>query len=292
MLKSMTGYGRGKLLNDDREYTVEIKTINHRYNETSIRMPRYLNFLEDKIRQYVAKKVLRGKVDVYISVMNLSSKGKNINIDKSLVGIYINEMKNLIDIYNLPDDISLKTIMTLPDVITIKNEDDESLYWEEIKVATDIAIENLMMAREEEGSRLKSDIESRLERIKENVLRIEENSSCILDEYKNKLETRLKELDATKIIDESRIGVEVVLFADKSSICEEITRLKSHIQTLWQMINSENSVIGKKLDFLVQEMNREINTIGSKANSLEITNYVVDTKNEIENIREQVQNIE
>jgi uncharacterized protein (TIGR00255 family) len=291
MIKSMTGYGRGKFENEGREYTVEIKTVNHRYNDISIKMPRCLNFLEDTLRQYVGKIISRGKTDIFINMINFSDKGRDIKVDRELAGIYINEIKSLVETYKIPDDLTATSIMRLPDMIVLASEEDEELFWQELKQALDSALQNIVNARENEGERLKKDIENRLELIKKNVEQIEKKSSGLLDEYKLKLENRIKELNATNIIDENRLGIEIVLFADKSSICEEITRLKSHIIGLEEMLKAETP-IGKKLDFLVQEMNREINTIGSKANSLDITKYVVDTKNEIENIREQIQNIE
>jgi uncharacterized protein (TIGR00255 family) len=291
MIKSMTGYGRGKYEKDGREYTVEIKTVNHRYNDISVKMPRCLNFLEDTLRQYVGKIISRGKTDIFINMVNLSENGRDIKIDKELAGIYIREIEALVNTYNIPNDLTATSIVKLPDMVILQNEEDENLYWQELKEALDLALNNIVSAREKEGERLRLDVENRLEDIKKNVKEIESKSAGLLDEYKTKLENRIKELNATNIIDENRLGIEIVLYADKSSVCEEITRLNSHIISLKEMLNSDTP-IGKKLDFLVQEMNREINTIGSKANSLDITKYVVETKNEIENIREQIQNIE
>ena len=292
MIKSMTGYGSGKYENDGREYTVEIKTVNHRYSDVTIKMPRYLVFLEDKLRQYIIQSIPRGKTDVYISLVNMSDKGKSIKVDRQLAKKYIEEMRDLVDEYNITDDITATAVMRMPDILSIENEADESLYWDELKKATDVAIDNILEARKIEGERLKNDIEKRLVVIENNVLFVEEKSSGLVEEYKKKLENRLKELEANNIIDESRLGAELVLYADKTSICEEITRLKSHIISFRQFLNNSDGPIGKKIDFLVQEMNREVNTIGSKANCIDITKYVVDTKNEIENIREQIQNIE
>jgi uncharacterized protein (TIGR00255 family) len=291
MIKSMTGYGRGKYEKDGREYTVEIKTVNHRYNDISVKMPRCLNFLEDTLRQYVGKIISRGKTDIFINMVNLSENGRDIKIDKELAGIYIREIEALVNTYNIPNDLTATSIVKLPDMVILQNEEDENLYWQELKEALDLALNNIVSAREKEGERLRLDVENRLEDIKKNVKEIESKSAGLLDEYKTRLENRIKELNATNIIDENRLGIEIVLYADKSSVCEEITRLNSHIISLKEMLNSDTP-IGKKLDFLVQEMNREINTIGSKANSLDITKYVVETKNEIENIREQIQNIE
>lgn len=291
MIKSMTGYGRGKLESDGREFIVEIKSINHRYNDTSIKMPRYLSFLEDKVRQYVTKSISRGKIEVYISVNNISAESKNVVIDKELAGEYVNAMRDMIALYGLKDDISASALMRLPDIIRNKDVDDEESYWEPLKSTLDIALTNLEEARENEGARLKADILERLGTISKYVDTVKEKSVGLLEEYRNKLTNRVNELNANNIVDENRIGIEVVLFADKSSICEEVTRLKSHIASLEKMLDVDGP-IGKKIDFLVQEMNRETNTIGSKANSVGITNYVVEMKNEIENIREQVQNIE
>ena len=291
MIKSMTGYGRGNYENDGRMYTVEIKTINHRYNDVSVKLPRYLNFLEDNIRRYISKTINRGKVEVYISLENMSDKGRNIKIDKVLAGTYINELKSLSSEYSIPDDITVMSLARMSDIIVVENDAQEELYWQELQEAMSIAIKNIDEARSIEGKRLAEDIEARLNKISEYVNIVEKASEKLLDEYKVKLKNRINELGANNIVDENRIGIEIVLFADKSSICEEVTRLKSHIESFKNMLKSEGP-IGKKIDFLIQEMNRETNTIGSKANSIGITNYVIEMKNEIENIREQVQNIE
>lgn len=291
MIKSMTGYGRGNYENDGRIYTVEIKTINHRYNDVSVKLPRYLNFLEDNIRRYISKTINRGKVEVYISLENMSDKGRNIKIDKVLAGTYINELRSLSSEYSIPDDITVMSLARMSDIIVVENDAQEELYWQELQEAMSIAIKNIDEARGIEGKRLAEDIEARLNKISEYVNIVEKASEKLLDEYKVKLKNRINELGANNIVDENRIGIEIVLFADKSSICEEVTRLKSHIESFKNMLKSEGP-IGKKIDFLIQEMNRETNTIGSKANSIGITNYVIEMKNEIENIREQVQNIE
>ncbi len=291
MIKSMTGYGRGNYENDGRMYTVEIKTINHRYNDVSVKLPRYLNFLEENIRRYISKTINRGKVEVYISLENMSDKGRNIKIDKVLAGTYINELRSLSSEYSIPDDITVMSLARMSDIIVVENDAQEELYWQELQEAMSIAIKNIDEARSIEGKRLAEDIEARLNKISEYVNIVEKASEKLLDEYKVKLKNRINELGANNIVDENRIGIEIVLFADKSSICEEVTRLKSHIESFKNMLKSEGP-IGKKIDFLIQEMNRETNTIGSKANSIGITNYVIEMKNEIENIREQVQNIE
>lgn len=290
MIKSMTGYGRGRNEINGREYIVEIKAVNHRYNDISIRMPRYLSFLEDKLRQYVAKSISRGKIDIFVTLNNLNNENRSVKVDKKLAGIYISEMQDLISEYNIRDDISVTSLIRLPDVIVSENTEDDS-YWEELKATTDLALESITEARIHEGENLKNDILARLITLEKDVDFVESRSSSLLDEYKEKLENRVKELNANNLIDENRLGIEIVLYADKSSICEEVTRLKSHINRFREMLEADGP-IGKKIDFLVQEMNREINTIGSKANCLDITNEVINMKNEVENIREQIQNIE
>ncbi|MBQ8298894.1 MAG: YicC family protein [Clostridia bacterium] len=291
MIKSMTGYGQGKYTNEGRDYTVEIKAINHRYNDITVKLPRYLNFLEDTIRKYISNSLNRGKIDVYISLKNMSEEGRNIRVDRLLAGMYVKELREVAGEYGLPDDITATSVARLPDIFVVENENLEDLYWGELKNALDDALTNINNARCLEGERLANDIKIRLDKISEMIPIVEEASKNLLDEYKVKLQNRINELNANEIIDESRLGVEIVWFADKSSICEEITRLKSHIESFKEMLNVEGP-IGKKIDFLIQEMNRETNTIGSKANSLGITKYVIEMKNELENIREQIQNIE
>ena len=292
MIKSMTGYGQGKYEKDGKEYTVEIKAINHRYNDISIRLPRYFNFLEENVRKCVAANLSRGKIEVYISFRNMSDSCRNVKIDRTLVGMYLNELRSAATEYNLHDDITLTTLLKLPDIFVLENDADEDLYWRELSEALKVAINKINETRKSEGERLALDIQGRLDKILRRVDEVDKSSQKLLDEYKNKLINRVNELNANDIIDENRLGIEVVLFADKSSISEEVTRLRSHIEALNQIICTADGAVGKKIDFLIQEMNRETNTIGSKANSIGITNCVIEMKNEIENIREQVQNIE
>ncbi|MBQ9280374.1 MAG: YicC family protein [Clostridia bacterium] len=284
-------FGQGKYENDGREYTVEIKAVNHRYNDTSVRLPRFLNFLEDRVRKAISAAISRGKIEVYITLKNMSDKGRNVTLDKTLAGIYIKGLRKIAMEYGIPDDITTTSIARMPDIITIENENLEDLYWQELSIALDSAIKNIDVARIEEGKRLAVDIDKRLNKISEYVSIVEEKSANLLEDYKVKLSNRIKELGASDFVDENRLGIEIVLFADKSSICEEVTRLKSHIEAFKGMLQN-NGPIGKKIDFLIQEMNRETNTIGSKANSAEITSFVIEMKNEIENIREQIQNVE
>lgn len=291
MIKSMTGYGQGKNSVDGRDYTVEIKTINHRYNDMTVKLPRYLNFLEDKIRKYISNTINRGKTDVYITLKNMSDKGRNLKIDRSLAGMYVSELRSVAEEYGLKDDITATSIARMPDVFVAENESLEDLYWDELKVALDGALASIDAARIAEGERLSQDIQNRLTKIAEHVEVVSNSSEKLLEEYKTKLQNRIAELQAESVVDENRLGIEIVLFADKSSICEEVTRLRSHIDAFKNMLQSDGPT-GKKIDFLIQEMNRETNTIGSKANAIGITECVIEMKNEIENIREQVQNIE
>ncbi len=291
MIKSMTGYGQGKYSNDGREYTVEIKTINHRYNDMTVKLPRYLNFLEDTIRKYVSNVVTRGKIDVYITVRNMSDKGRDIKVDRYLAGMYVNELRSVADEYDLKDDITATSIARIPDIFVIENENLEDLYWDELRNALDEALNAIDISRTNEGERLSKDIYSRLDKIAGYVEVVSSNSAKLIDEYKARLQNRIAELNAENVVDENRLGIEIVLFADKSSICEEVTRLRSHIESFKKMLQADGPK-GKKIDFLIQEMNRETNTIGSKANAIGITDCVIEMKNEIENIREQIQNIE
>ena len=291
MIKSMTGYGQGKNSVDGRDYTVEIKTINHRYNDMTVKLPRYLNFLEDKIRKYISNTINRGKTDVYITLRNMSDKGRILKIDRSLAGMYVSELRCVAEEYGLKDDITATSIARIPDVFVAENESLEDLYWDELKVALDGALASIDEARIAEGERLSQDIQNRLTKIAEHVEVVSNSSEKLLEEYKTKLQNRIAELQAESVVDENRLGIEIVLFADKSSICEEVTRLRSHIDAFKNMLQG-NGPTGKKIDFLIQEMNRETNTIGSKANAIGITECVIEMKNEIENIREQVQNIE
>ena len=215
MVKSMTGYGRNVSSFDERRYTVEIKTVNHRYNDTSIRMPRYLICLEDKLRQLISKKISRGKIDVFINVENLSDNNSSIKIDEALAGSYIDEMRKLIDKYDLANDISATSVLRLPDVINNSNDIDEEEYWKELLDTTTLALEALNNARANEGNNLKNDILHRLSEIVPQIDYMSERSSGLVDEYRKKLEARLDELNARGIVDESRIGAELVLYADK-----------------------------------------------------------------------------
>ena len=292
MLKSMTGFGRSKYEIDGREYGVEIKSVNNRYSDANIKMSREISFLEEKVKKTIVNAISRGKIDVFISFSNNSEKGKNIKINKELAKKYIEELRNLQQETGIIDNIGVIDISKMPEVFKLSVEDeDEELLWEELSECLNSAITSFILMREAEGAKIKEDLEKRIEIIKKQIEKISEISAGLVQEYIVKLEKRVNELLKAAPVDETRLAQEIVIYSDKCSVEEELTRLRSHISQFLSMLNEENAV-GKKLDFLIQEMNRETNTIGSKANNLEITNLVVDIKTEIENIREQVQNIE
>ena len=290
MIRSMTGYGRGKYEIDSREYTVEIKSVNNRYCDVSIKLPRSISYLEEKIKKEITTKVSRGKIDVFISFYNNSTKGKSIKFNRELAKIYINELRELAKENDINKEIQVTDISKFPDVLSIENEEDEELIWKELKLPLEEAINNFITMKETEGKQIFKDLSYRIENIQEKVEIISKNSTRLIKEYIVKLENRIKELLNTEKIDENRLAMETVIYADKCSVEEEITRLNSHISQFKELI--KENVIGKKLDFIIQEMNRETNTIGSKSSSIEITNLVVEIKTQIEDIREQIQNIE
>ena len=291
MIRSMTGFGRGKYENDGREYLVEVKSINHKYCDIGIRLPRSLNGIEYKIRQAVASRVSRGKIDVYIEYRDNSAQESSINLNKDLAKVYINDLIALGKETDVDYQFNVIDIAKMPDVLRKEEENDEDLMLKEVSIAIHEALDKFLEMREFEGNRLREDIEKRLDILDTNVSEIIEKSTGLVEEYIVKLEERIKEILRTDVIDETRLAQEVVIYSDKVSIEEEVTRLKSHISQFRKLLK-ESSPIGKKLDFLTQEINRETNTIGSKTSSLDVTNLVVDLKTEIENIREQIQNIE
>ena len=291
MIKSMTGYGKSSLSINSREYQVEIKTVNHKYIDVNIKMPRIISYLEEDIRKLVVSRIKRGKVDIQISFENYSKDGNEVKINTELAQIYIQSLRELAEAENLSSNIEVTEITKLPDVLTIKSNLDEDETKEELFQVVNEAIDKLIQMRKVEGEKISKDILDKIARIEQKNEEIFGLSTGLIEEYVVKLEARVKELLKTEELDKSRLMQEVVIYADKCSVEEEVTRLRSHIYQLRQLINSEEP-IGKKMDFLIQEMNRETNTIGSKANNLEITNTVVDIKTILEDIREQIQNIE
>ena len=291
MIKSMTGFGRSKYEIDGRTYTLEIKSVNHKYSDVSVKLQRFLNYLEDGIRKRVLESISRGKVDVFITFENYSSKGTNIKVNRELAKEYIRELKELAEETELNFDLRLIDVSRLPEILKIEDDEDEELIGNELMIALDEAIQNFIKMRETEGAKLVEDIKNRIVEIKGKVKEITKYSSTLVEDYIKKLETRVNELLKPGTVDEERLAQEIVIFSDKSSIEEELTRLDSHLEQFLNLLKG-SSPVGKKMDFLVQEINRETNTIGSKANCLEITNLVIEIKTEVENIREQVQNIE
>ncbi len=293
MIRSMTGYGKGLLDIEKREYQVEIKSVNHRYLDISIKMPRILSYLEEDIKKQISEKIKRGKIDVFINFQNNSEERKDIKINKELAKIYINQLKELAAEEKISANIEVVDISKMPDVLTIiADENDEKIKCELIQT-TQQATDKIVKMKQIEGEKISKDLLERIDKIKNQIEKISEKSTGLIDAYVVKLEKRINEILKTEEIDKARLAQEVVIYADKCSVEEEITRLKSHISQFENLIaNNKNEAIGKKLDFIIQEMNRETNTIGSKANDLEIINEVIEIKTELEDIREQIQNIE
>lgn len=291
MIKSMTGFGKASIEKNLRKYQIEIKSVNHRYLDITVKLPRVLNYLEEIIKSEISKKVKRGKIDVFVTFENNSIEGREIKINTELAKGYIRELKKLATEENILPDIEIGDIARYPEVLRIQeNQDDEQIKIEILEVLEE-AINNLINMKTAEGEKIAKDLEERLNKINKRVDEVSKLSTGLISEYVVKLEERIKKILKEQEIDKSRLAEEVVIYADKSSIEEEITRLNSHISQFKELLNS-NEPVGKKLDFIIQEMNRETNTIGSKSGSLEITNNVIEMKTEIENLREQIQNIE
>ncbi|MCI1999081.1 MAG: YicC family protein [Clostridia bacterium] len=294
MIKSMTGYGKGENEADGRRFTVEIKSVNHRYNDMSIKLPRFMNSLEDKIRKRLCEKILRGKTDVYINFETFSQDDISVKLNEQLASAVVEKLDFLKQTYSLTSNSTLDIVCRFPDVLTSENVDEnEDIIWQTLLPALDMALNNFIYMREKEGSNLKTDILKKAEHIKELTDKIKVRAPKVPEEYREKLESRLNELlsDSQTAIDEQRIASEVLIFADRCCIDEELTRLYSHIEQLKEILDADGT-IGRKLDFLIQEMNREANTVASKSNDLEITKASIELKSEIEKIREQIQNIE
>ena len=294
MIKSMTGFGRGEYTDGKRSIIAEIKSVNHRYSDITVKMPRRYTFAEDKIKNTVKEKIRRGKVDVSIIVDNIAENDVNIRLNTMLAKQYYDNLTELRSEFDLSGDISLQFMASLPDVMkAIPDVEDEEEITNAILIPVAEAAANLEKMRAVEGEKLAEDLIAKGEHVKEILDRIEERAPQVVVDYTAKLKERIQELVGSAVqIPEDRILVEAAVFADKCAIDEEITRLNSHLIQLRNIIEKSSQPEGKKLDFLVQEMNREANTIGSKANDITITNYMLEIKSEIEKIREQVQNIE
>lgn len=292
MARSMTGFGRGTKDIDGKSFAIEIKSVNHRYLDINIKLPRNLMSLEERIRKTVSENLSRGKVDIFITQNIFSTNDVIANFNQSLADSYVKSLQEIKERYNIRDDISVSLVSRFPDVITLnQKEEDLETIWGALSLALNDAINLLASMREKEGSKLKSDLEARCMYINELLDEVSKRAPLIVSSYKEKLEKRLSDLLNDVKLDESRVAMEVAIFSDKSNIDEEIVRLHSHINQMMETLTLKDP-IGRKLDFIIQEMNRETNTIGSKANDLELVNVVLNMKNEIEKIREQVQNLE
>lgn len=291
MIKSMTGYGKSNICINSREYQVEIRTVNHKYSDINIKMPKIISYLEDDVRKSISSKIKRGKIDVFISFDNYNQEANDVRINTELAKIYIGNLKKIAQEENISSNIEVTEISKFPDVLKLKSNFDESEIRKEILPVIEDAIGQVIQMRKNEGQQISEDIISKISQIEGKIQEIFELSTGLIEEYVVKLEARIKEILKTEELDKSRLMQEVVIYADKCSVEEEITRMKSHIIQLKDLLKS-NEPTGKKMDFLIQEMNRETNTIGSKANNLEITNRVVDIKTILEDVREQIQNIE
>lgn len=292
MVRSMTGFGRSEQKVDGREITVEIKSVNHRYFEFGCRVSRGYAFLEEKLKAHIQKAVARGKIDVYVSISDCDEKQAEVTVNHSLAAGYVAALKELKDSYALSGEISVSDITRFNDIFTVhRTPEDEDAVWASVRTVLDSALESFIAMREQEGIKMKEDILLRSKSILSLVSSVEEKSPETVAKYRQKLEERLKEVLSGFNIDEQRLLTEAAIFADKVAVAEETVRLRSHFDQMFQMLES-GEAIGRKLDFILQEMNRETNTIGSKVQDAELAHIVVEIKGELEKIREQLQNIE
>lgn len=292
MLRSMTGFGRGEYTGKLKQVTVEIKAVNNRFAEVQIKLPYQYTALEERIRRSILKQLSRGRIDVYVKLKDTSQRPRQLQVDKELAVTYYKTLEDLATVTGIPCQVNVTQIAQFHDVLTMSEGEEEiDLIWEELLPALEEALNALLEMREKEGQKLKEDLLVRLQILQGIQVRISEKSPLVVELYRGKLKTRLQELLTGEPLDEERFAMEVALFADKCNIDEELVRLKSHFLQFAQNLE-EDLAVGRKLDFLLQEMNREVNTIGSKANDLEITRAVVELKSELEKIREQIQNIE
>lgn len=292
MVKSMTGFGRAVKELEGYIITVELRSVNHRYFEFSSRCPRQYGFIDEKIKSYIGSRVSRGKIECYIGIEALNAEVSEVVINNNLASAYVNALRELSSAYNLKEDFGATTISRFPDVLAIRKADeDEEYIWSLVKSVACEAVDKFVEMRATEGKRMYDDVYSRSQFILDSVSFIEQRSPQTVKEYNDKLIERVHDLIGDASLDEARIIQEVAIYADKVAVAEETVRLRSHIEQLRQFLNSDEA-IGRKMDFLVQEINRETNTIGSKCNDVEIARKVVDMKAEIEKIREQIQNIE
>ena len=292
MIYSMTGYGRAQQLIDGRDITVEIRSVNHRYFEFSTRLPRSMNYLEEKLKGLVHSRVSRGKIDLNLTVLSLEEPGAQVLLNRPLAEGYLTALRTLGQQLDVEDDISLSDLARFSDIFVLrKSEVDEDALGSAVKEVATLALELYMQMRRTEGEKMRRDILSRTDSILGFVEQVEQRAPQLVAEHRERLYQKLNEVLENQQIDQQRILTEAAIFAEKTSVDEETVRLRSHLSQLREMLGGEGQV-GRKLDFIVQEMNREANTIGSKAHDIEIARVVVEIKSEIEKIREQIQNIE
>jgi len=292
MIKSMTGYGRAQDVADGRDITVEIKAVNHRFFECSCRAPRIYGFLDERIKSYLQGQIARGKVEVSVTIYNVAQSDVAVDVDGELAQSYVDALRKLSAPLRLADDLALSSLSRFGDIFIVRKETpDEDKIWASVRQVFQKALDGFLSMRTLEGSRLREDIQSRIQTLLSLVSLIEQRSPRTVEAYRERLTVKLKEILEDRNFDEARLITEAAIFADKIDVSEETVRLRSHLDQLSQLISQDNAV-GRKLDFIVQEINREINTIGSKAQDIEIGRLVVDAKAEAEKIREQVQNIE
>ncbi|MEE0857858.1 MAG: YicC/YloC family endoribonuclease [Acutalibacteraceae bacterium] len=292
MITSMTGYGNSRQIIENTEISVEIRSVNHRYFELNCRTPKEMGFLEEKIRSVIKDKVFRGKIDIFVNIGSDENEQAVVTVNHSLVAGYINALKEVALKYGLSDDISVSSVARYNDIFKVtKPETDEEKLWQKVKIVLDDALDKFVAMRQAEGEKLYDDVNSRCKTILELVSKVEERSPQTVVEYRNKLTERMNEVLSTVTVDEQRVITEAAIFADKVAVAEETVRLRSHFEQFDKILNGEGSV-GRKIDFILQEMNREANTIGSKVQDAQLAHIVVDIKAELEKIREQVQNIE
>lgn len=292
MIKSMTGFGRSEIVKGNRKISVEIKSVNHRYLEAGIKMPKKLNAFESRMRDLLKKYATRGKIDIFINYEDDSENQVNLKFNQNIADEYMAIFNNMSEKYNLKNDMTVGGLARFPEVITMDEvQEDEEELWHFIEEAMKAALEQFVNTRILEGENLKKDLLGKLDHMEELVAFVEKRSPEIMKEYRSKLEGKVKELLGDTTIDESRIATEVIIYADKICVDEETVRLRSHIEHARKCLD-EDGGIGRKMDFIAQEMNREANTTLSKANDIEISNAAIDLKTEIEKVREQIQNIE
>ena len=292
MLRSMTGFGRAQSVLHGRELLVEIRAVNHRYFEFSSRIPRAYGYLEEKLKALLQSRISRGKVEVSVTINCVSRKDVQVSINQGVAEGYLNALREANAALGLRDDLVLSTLLRFPDVFTVqKLEDDETEVWTDVSQVAEAALDRFVSMREAEGKRLHADIGGKLTTVESFVYEIEQIAPNLAERYRERLYGKLTELLQDRNVDEQRILTEAAVFSEKVAVDEETVRLHSHIAQFHALLEAQEAV-GRKLDFLVQEMNREVNTIGSKAQDLRITQIVVNLKSEIEKIREQIQNIE